>query len=547
MQAVFKFVDFWLIKLINEADHRPNKMPNSSEAHRLGIGIFHPVLMEILKKKVERSTRAKNSDSYSPYSHWDFFTDLSYRCVLTTFCALVFLVSMRVCIAVLPTHSSETMESVPLKPNLVQELNFLQCYPNPSTGMFLPLCGDVELNPGPSTDELIQQLGVSLGARLDAVSAEMQSMSSVISTVSKQLNLMKEQLQKRQEDISAVKKQTERLNERLVRMEEELERQKIFARRNNIVFYGIPEVVHDRESDADCARTLVNIFNDHDPERTWTVDDLACTHRLGKKGDDQTRPRPIIATFVRNRDKRNLIASRSMRRMLSEVDIRMNDDLTPKQRSTLKDLRDDGCIAFYRGTKLFSKRKQQPKQRDTAVVNKMDSDDDAIFDDVNEVRQGGWAEGDGLTLSPARRLSNSDDSTCSSRPLQSLAVDEDVDRTGDRTRQQTPCQSSGSRGRGRGRGGDGGGDGGEGGEYNTSLRGFGRGGVRGGSGSYHRSNNGRAAPADEAAREASPVLRPRTRKQTNGSAGDSKAAAGRTPQRNQGRIDVMMRRKEQQR
>ena len=57
-------------------------------------------------------------------------------------------------------------------------------------------------------------------------------MSSVISTVSKQLNLMKEQLQKRQEDISAVNKQTERLDERLVRMEEELERQKIFARRN---------------------------------------------------------------------------------------------------------------------------------------------------------------------------------------------------------------------------------------------------------------------------------------------------------------------------
>ena len=208
-------------------------MPNSSEVHRLGIGIFHPVLTEILKKKVKRSTRAKNSDSYSPYSHWDFFTDLSYRCVLTTFIyGLVFLVSMRVCIAVLPTHSSATMESVPLKPNLVQELNFLHCYSNPSTGMFLPLCGDVELNPGPSTDELIQQLGVSLGVRLDAVSAEMQSMSSVISTVSKQLNLMKEQLQKRQEDISAVNKQTERLDERLVRMEEELERQKIFARRN---------------------------------------------------------------------------------------------------------------------------------------------------------------------------------------------------------------------------------------------------------------------------------------------------------------------------
>ena len=84
---------------------------------------------------------------------------------------------------------------------------------------------------------------------------------------------MKEQLQKRQGDISAVKKQRERLDERLVRMEEEVERQEIFARRSNTVFYGIPEVVHDRESDADCARTLVNIFNGHDPERTWTADD----------------------------------------------------------------------------------------------------------------------------------------------------------------------------------------------------------------------------------------------------------------------------------
>ena len=189
-----------------------------------------------------------------------------------------------------------------------------------------------------------------------------------------------------------------------------------------------------------------------------------------------------------------------------------------------KDLRDDGCTAFYGATKLFSKRRQQPKQHDTAVVNNVDSDDDAIFDDVDEVRQGGWVEGDGLTPSPARRLSNSDDS--SNRPLQSLAVNEDVDRTGDRTRQQTPCHSSGRRERGRGRRGAGGGDGGE---HSTSLRSFGRGGVRGGSGSYHRSSSGRAAPADEAAREASPALRPRTRKQTNSSARDNKAAASRTP------------------
>ena len=139
---------------------------------------------------MERSTQAKNSNSYSPYSHWDFCTDLSYRCVLTTFCGLVFLVSMRVCIAVLSTHNSVAMEGALLKPK-TQDVNFCQCYTNPSSGMFLNLCGDVELNTGPSINDLIQQLGVSLGPRLDAVTAEMRSMSSAIFTGSVHLNPIK--------------------------------------------------------------------------------------------------------------------------------------------------------------------------------------------------------------------------------------------------------------------------------------------------------------------------------------------------------------------
>ena len=234
---------------------------------------------------------------------------------------------MRVCIAVLPTRNSMTMEGALLKPK-TQDLNFCQCYTNPSSGMFLNLCGDVELNPGPSTDELTQQLGVSLGTRLDAVTAEMQSMSSAISTVSVQLNLMKEQLQKRQEDISAVKKQTDRLERKIPRMEE-LERQRVFARRENIVFYGIPEVVHDRESEDDCASTLVSILISHDEGSKWTMEAIAQAHRLGRKQKNQIRPRPVIAKFVRSRDKRDLIANRSMRKKLGKADIRMNNDLTP--------------------------------------------------------------------------------------------------------------------------------------------------------------------------------------------------------------------------
>ena len=89
---------------------------------------------------------------------------------------------MRLCIAVLPTHNSVAMEGALSKPK-TQDVNFYQCYTHPLSGMFLNLCGDVELNTGPSINDLIQQLGVSLSTRLDAVTAEMQSMSSAVSTV----------------------------------------------------------------------------------------------------------------------------------------------------------------------------------------------------------------------------------------------------------------------------------------------------------------------------------------------------------------------------
>ena len=149
--------------------------------------------------------------------------------------------------------------------------------------MVFNLCGDVERDARPSTDDLLQQLGVSPGTRLDAVTAEMQSMSSAISTVPMQLNPMKDQLLKRQKGISAVKKQTDKLEEKLVRVEKEQERQRVFAWRDNVVFYRIPEVVHDREFEDDCARTLVNILNSHDTGNKWTVDHAEQAHRLGRK------------------------------------------------------------------------------------------------------------------------------------------------------------------------------------------------------------------------------------------------------------------------
>lgn len=177
---------------------------------------------------------------------------------------------------------------------------------------------------------------------------------------------------------------------------------------------------------------------------------------------------------MRRRDKRDLIANRSVCKKLVKADIRMNDDLTPKQRSTLKDLRDNGYSAFYRGTKLLSKRRQPPDQQAAAVVSDMDSDNEEQFDDDDEVYQDGCDAVEDPTFSPARRSLNFNDSNGKPR---SMAADEDASSTGDRTGQQTPCLSSEGRGRGRRRRG-GAGSGGDGSERDTLLRGFGRGGMQ---------------------------------------------------------------------
>ena len=101
---------------------------------------------------------------------------------------------------------------------------------------------------------------------------------------------------------------------------------------------------------------MVKLLNQHDPLRRWKSDDMAKAYRLGKKkrGTDQEasgsdRPRPVLVNFNRDIDERRLISNRTLRNELHKASITMNNDLTVKQRDTLKQLWDDGGVAYYRG------------------------------------------------------------------------------------------------------------------------------------------------------------------------------------------------------
>ena len=111
---------------------------------------------------------------------------------------------------------------------------------------------------------------------------------------------------------------------------------------------------------------MVTLLNQHDPLRRWKSDDMARVQRLGKKERETNRersgsgrPRPVLVRFVRGSNKRRLISSRTLRKELYKANVTMNDDLTAKQRDTLKQLRDDGWAAYCRGTRLITTRRQQ--------------------------------------------------------------------------------------------------------------------------------------------------------------------------------------------
>ena len=79
------------------------------------------------------------------------------------------------------------------------------------------------------------------------------------------------------------------------------------GRRNNLVFYGIKEPENTKEVE-DCEKILHDILQVHNlvPRVTDTHNLFDRVHRLGRKREDQDKPRPIIARFTFYKDKEDV-------------------------------------------------------------------------------------------------------------------------------------------------------------------------------------------------------------------------------------------------
>ena len=127
-----------------------------------------------------------------------------------------------------------------------------------------------------------------------------------------------------------------------------------------------------RDGAEDCVRALAELINSHNcSDRVWSEDDFDRAHRLGRASSTKTRP--VIAKLHRSRDKRALVANKSLKTDLAKVGARLSDDHTTKQRTVLKELRRQGLTAYFRGARLISRPGPKSDTRHQAAPEDLDT------------------------------------------------------------------------------------------------------------------------------------------------------------------------------
>ena len=135
----------------------------------------------------------------------------------------------------------------------------------------------------------------------------------------------------------------QRLCDFSIEVEDKIDRLEAFSRRDNLKFFNIPQ--SRNESSDTCTERLLEFLPNAVPNKQWSPDDIVRAHRLDNNNNNNngyTKPQPIIAKFAKWSDKMDILTKG--RQQLK--------DLTTRQQKVIKDYRDRGQPAYYKGNKL---------------------------------------------------------------------------------------------------------------------------------------------------------------------------------------------------
>ncbi|XP_077553111.1 uncharacterized protein LOC144167823 [Haemaphysalis longicornis] len=178
----------------------------------------------------------------------------------------------------------------------------------------LMLCGDIESNPGPTVEELLDELLTgqkNIQTRLDAIEAKLKQVEAAASAI-KEVNVK----------VSSLERTVQYLEHKVIDLEDR-------SRRNNIIVFGIPE---DEKETADAlANTIVEgVFKNVLGVQLSSIERM---HRLERKQANKNRP--VILKLFDYREKAEVLANCFK---LKGTDISVSEDFSLVTREKRKKL-----------------------------------------------------------------------------------------------------------------------------------------------------------------------------------------------------------------
>ena len=125
-----------------------------------------------------------------------------------------------------------------------------------------------------------------------------------------------------------------------------------FSRRDSLKFFNSPQSA-DEDYETRVTK-VVSILQDTVPNRQWCRADIVRAHRLGgntshKSRNGFSKPQPMIVKFTRWSDKMGVLTKG--RKALKKKGLTVAGVLTTKQQNTIREYREIGLRAYYKGNR----------------------------------------------------------------------------------------------------------------------------------------------------------------------------------------------------
>ncbi|XP_075530989.1 uncharacterized protein LOC142564055 [Dermacentor variabilis] len=212
--------------------------------------------------------------------------------------------------------------------------------------------GDIESNPGPSTEALLAEMRKLTNGQAQVI-AEIQGLKAQLGNTDKTIGKLNERLTDLEnhyqalvplrKEIEIMRIGTERTASRISELEARMDDAENRSRRNNLIFYGIPDP-SSSETFAETEKLVANLCRDN-LQLTLEPRDIERAHRLGRPSAG--RCRPIIVKLASHKTKAAILSNG---RMLKGTSYGIGEDFSRPVQNARKQL-----IAFAKSkNKPFS-------------------------------------------------------------------------------------------------------------------------------------------------------------------------------------------------